>query len=111
MGVKQQVKKFLIKVGKRIAPPLLYRVVVLCYHSVYPTRSFASITPSLFEQHLLWIKENCRLAPFNQILCHTRGNKEDRPTVSITFDDGYADNYEYAFPLLQKFGIKATFFC
>jgi len=86
------------------------RVVVLCYHSVHPSLPFGSATPEIFSEHLAWLGENCRCVPFSQVLSARDGPESDRPVVSITFDDGYADNYEFALPLLVRSGIRATFF-
>lgn len=36
--------------------------------------------------------------------------KIKKNTVLITFDDGYLDNYEYAFPILKKYGFNAVVF-
>ncbi len=34
----------------------------------------------------------------------------DEKKIAITFDDGYLNNYQYAFPILQEFGAVATVF-
>ena len=33
----------------------------------------------------------------------------EKPII-LTFDDGYIDNYEFAFPIMQEFGFTGTFF-
>jgi len=87
------------------------RTVILCYHSVSPSTRFASASPELFEEHLLWLKDNCDVVPFSRALSWDyKYCRDEKPVVAITFDDGYADNYEYAFPLLKKYGMTATFF-
>jgi peptidoglycan/xylan/chitin deacetylase (PgdA/CDA1 family) len=65
----------------------------------------------MFGQHLAWLKNHCEIVCFEDVLRRAAGvRRDDRPIVAITFDDGYADNYEFAFPLLQKYGLSATFF-
>jgi peptidoglycan/xylan/chitin deacetylase (PgdA/CDA1 family) len=86
------------------------RVVVLTYHSVHPTRAWASATPDDFARHITWIKENCELVDFGSIPRIVEGGGSDRPVVAITFDDGYDDNHTYAFPLLASMGVPATVF-
>lgn len=90
--------------------PLHRRVVGLCYHSIHPSSSFASASPELFERHLAWLAETCDVIPLRAMLEAAADSDRDRPAVAITFDDGYADNHEFAFPLLQKYGMSATIF-
>lgn len=110
-GAKGLLKRLVVGVSRQImVPGTSSRVVVLCYHSVHSTRSFASVTPELFEKHLIWLRGRCEIISFSDvsgIASDTRGN---RPLVAVTLDDGYADNYECAFPLLQSYQVPATFF-
>lgn len=88
------------------------RLVVLCYHSVHPTATFPTRTAvPLLEEHMRWLRETCDVVPFVEVA--RRGLEvagPSRPTVAVTFDDGYADNYTHALPILLRYEIPATFF-
>lgn len=108
--LKDTARRTLVKMGEwsnRLRPSR--RVVGLCYHSVHPNKSLASATPQLFEEHLRWLSEHCECVSFSNILAK-RLPESNRPIVSVTFDDGYADNHEHALPLLKKWSVPATFF-
>lgn len=110
--IKRSIKRAGALAAKRIAigSTGADRVVGLCYHSVHPTLDFASVSPEVFEQHLAWLGETCDVVPFRTLLDAAAHGNRSRPAVAITFDDGYADNYEFAFPLLRKYRMPATFF-
>lgn len=63
-----------------------------------------------FDQSMSWISEWFTVLPLGEAVTRlSRGNLPAR-AASITFDDGYADNYLHALPILQRHGLKATFF-
>jgi peptidoglycan/xylan/chitin deacetylase (PgdA/CDA1 family) len=85
------------------------RVVVLCYHSISPFGSVSSPTPEMFDRQMAWLKENCRIVSFADALPSASGGSK-KPTVAVTFDDGFADNFFHALPILLRYEIPATFF-
>lgn len=93
--------------------------VVIGYHRVVEDFAHSSRTsiPSLlvsrqmFERHLDWIGRRFRFATLDEVgkrLESADGSTD--PIAAITFDDGYRDLYDVAFPLLQKKGIPAAAF-
>lgn len=92
---------------------------IFLYHGVHPwvpgygifnyRKKF--ITPELFRQELLWIKEYFSVIPLSLLI--ERSNRDSRipPRAAVlTFDDGYQNNYQYAFPILKEYKLPATFF-
>jgi peptidoglycan/xylan/chitin deacetylase (PgdA/CDA1 family) len=73
-----------------------------------------SVSPELFEQHLAYLQaQGYRSISLYDLLGYlTLGTPMPAgdKSIIITFDDGYLDNYQNAFPLLQKYGFTATFF-
>ena len=95
------------------------QVPILMYHyvSVPPAnadiyRLDLSVTPDRFATHLLALSSTgYTTISLYDLLAHlTQGTPLPPKPVILSFDDGYRDNYENAFPLLQEFGMTATFF-
>ncbi len=88
-------------------------VPVLLYHHIYSEASDnTTVTPQTFETHIRTLAENGFTAvTFPEMIDYVwhGGDLPEKP-VCITFDDGYLSNYEYAWPILKKYGMKATIF-
>jgi len=88
---------------------ITYNPCVLMYHLVldepYSSLTDLFVKPSDFEAQIVDMISNGY-----QFMFADEYHKTDVPTAIITFDDGYTDNYTEAFPILQKYGVKATVF-
>lgn len=70
------------------------------------------VEPADFEKQLLWLRsKGYAFVPLAEYVRTLRNQgRIDGRIAAVTFDDGWRDNYEHAFPILQKLGIPATFF-
>jgi len=91
-------------------------VPILLYHAieeVYPDEiSNLAITSALFEEHMqTLLQSGYTTITFQDYIDFKYNNKKlpEKPII-IAFDDGYLSNYTKAFPILKKYGMKATIF-
>lgn len=91
-------------------------VPILMYHKVNPDRKTGGlglrVLPREFDWQMRYLKEKgFQVVSLDEAVDYLEDNKPlpSKPIV-ITFDDGYQDNYYYAFPILKKYGFKATIF-
>src|SRR5256886_4335763 len=98
--------------SRHVASRLARRFQVLAYHKVSPDPHpfFEPDHPTAFEQHMRFLSRCYRVMPLMELVERNRRGDIPHRAVAITFDDGYRDNYEYAFPILKKYGIPATIF-
>ncbi|WHZ15114.1 MAG: hypothetical protein OJF52_001955 [Nitrospira sp.] len=70
-----------------------------------------SVTPHLFARQLRFLTEHYTvISPEDLIGVVAHGGRLPGKAVLITFDDGYRDVYENAYPVLQSMGLKAILF-
>ena len=88
-------------------------VPILLYHHIDgDVTSDTVVTPETFEAHIRALAEQGYTAvTFQEMIDYVcRGGTLPAKPVCITLDDGYLSNYEYAWPVLEKYGMKATIF-
>ncbi len=93
------------------------KLPILFYHKIHEPRPGARsinlyVPPASFEQQLRYLhKRGYKSISLKQAIEKIRQSKPIAPkSVAITFDDGYLDNYEYAYPILKKYNFTATIF-
>lgn len=89
-------------------------VPILMYHSILKDSSRSGkyvVTPAELENDLKFLKDNGYTAVFMSELTDyvEKGSPLPEKPVVISFDDGYYNNYLYAFPLIKQYGMKMVF--
>lgn len=93
------------------------KVPALLYHKIdLPTADIkirgAFTAPHKFERQIAYLKrKGCEFYTASKLIEFYRANGEfPARAIAVTFDDGWKDNYTHAFPVLKKYGAKATVF-
>lgn len=91
-------------------PKTLSGTSVLMYHSIGYNSALFSVEPKQFEKQVKYIAEHNIKNFFASDVVYGIQTNTIRPGVCLTFDDGYEDNFLVALPILEAYGIKASFF-
>jgi len=68
-------------------------------------------TPAEFDAQMAYLRRNFHPVSIDEVLAAHRGGPPLPPhSVLVTFDDGFRDNFEQAFPILQRYDVRALFF-
>src|SRR3990172_2749483 len=83
---------------------------ILTYHSIDESGSVISTTLEKFRTQMHYLaRSHIKVISLQEMAARMR-DKNTEPAVSITFDDGFRNFREKAFPVLLEFGFPATVF-
>jgi peptidoglycan/xylan/chitin deacetylase (PgdA/CDA1 family) len=88
------------------------KMLVVAFHRVNDWMAEDGITcaSQRFEEFCGFFKQHFRVVPLAEQVAGCREWRDMGGTLSITFDDGYLDNFEVAAPILRRLELPATFF-
>lgn len=122
-AIKQLIKPVVVSLASRFGPHTRSgkspRLWLLMYHRILPEQDVRYrqeepgmlIRPETLEMHIREIRNQFELVSLSEwISAKEAGRPLPERACAITFDDGWLDNYEYAFPVLKANSAPATLF-
>jgi peptidoglycan/xylan/chitin deacetylase (PgdA/CDA1 family) len=113
-GLRTKLYRFKERIKKTREYSRYGKCVVLLYHRVTKPETdpqLLSVTPQNFDAQLALLKSDynvLKISDFESLIAS--GKKFPERAVVITFDDGYADNYLQAMPILEKHHLQGLFY-
>lgn len=118
--VRRNINRFSRSIGlmTRLERRMRSGLTILMYHRILPDEDCGTyplsslVMPvSAFEAQMKWLAAHQEVRTVRDcVQQNSNVRRSERALVAVTFDDGYSDNYELAAPILDKHGLKGTFF-
>jgi peptidoglycan/xylan/chitin deacetylase (PgdA/CDA1 family) len=85
---------------------------ILMYHKVhYNRRDFLTVDIVQLREQLNFLQKNYTIIRLSQLISYLRGGENlPEKALLITFDDGYKNNYELAYPIFKELNIPFSIF-
>ena len=93
--------------GALMRPP---GVRILMYHRIGNSTLFPHLDTAIFKSQMQWLSRNCTIIAPGEISASCASPSVRRPPVLVTFDDGYRDYHDIAYPILKRLGIPSVVF-